>query len=75
MNDQEKELNDTIGNKIRAIRKKRNISQETLASMFDISYQQIQKYENGKNRISAARLILLLHFMKVSTNVFFDETL
>lgn len=73
MNKKEKELNSRIGYKIREIRKKKNMSQEAVANIFNISYQQVQKYESGKNRISAARLILLLHFMKVSTREFFEK--
>lgn len=45
-----------IGQKIRAVRVAKNISQVTLADGLGISFQQIQKYERGANRVSAGRL-------------------
>ena len=37
----------TIGEKIRDLRKKNNITQETLAAYLNISYQSVSKWENG----------------------------
>lgn len=44
-----------IGNNLVRIRKARGMSLETLASMVGVTFQQIQKYSNGKNRISASK--------------------
>jgi transcriptional regulator with XRE-family HTH domain len=46
-----------IGERIRARRSQIDISQETLGSALGVSFQQIQKYEKGLNRISSGRLI------------------
>lgn len=46
-----------IGQRIRSLRMTKGITQEWLADRLLISCQQLQKYENGANRISAARLV------------------
>lgn len=45
-----------IGEKVRGYRNIRNISQEELGRMLGVSFQQIQKYEKGDNRITSSRL-------------------
>ena len=56
----------TIGQRIRAMRKKNRMSQEQLGKEIGVSFQQIQKYENGANRITAARLVSLARKLGVS---------
>lgn len=57
-----------IGLRIRNVRKKARMSQETLGKALGISFQQIQKYENGVNRIGAARLVKAAGALGVSTD-------
>ena len=45
-----------IGRKIRALRLERGLSQSGLAKGIDLTFQQVQKYEMGTNRVSAGRL-------------------
>jgi transcriptional regulator with XRE-family HTH domain len=45
-----------IGRKIRALRLKRGLSQSRLAAGIGLTFQQVQKYEKGTNRVSAGRL-------------------
>jgi transcriptional regulator with XRE-family HTH domain len=45
-----------IGRKIRALRLQRGLSQTDLADGIDLTFQQVQKYEKGTNRVSAGRL-------------------
>src|SRR5437868_15525867 len=45
-----------IGHKIRALRLERGLSQSGLADGIDLTFQQVQKYEKGTNRVSAGRL-------------------
>jgi transcriptional regulator with XRE-family HTH domain len=45
-----------IGKRIRAQRLSRGMSQEDLAARLGVTFQQLQKYEKGANRVSAARL-------------------
>ena len=48
-------------------------SQEAVATLLGISFQQLQKYENGVNRISASRLYDLAHILRTPIHFFFDE--
>src|ERR1051325_8163850 len=45
-----------IGRKIRALRLERGLSQSALAEGIGLTFQQVQKYEKGANRVSAGRL-------------------
>lgn len=56
-----KELDAVIGQNIRNLRLKAGVTQEGLGEALGITFQQIQKYEKGANRVSAAALI---HFRK-----------
>lgn len=49
-------LETEIGKRISAFRKERALSQEELADRLSVSYQQVQKYEKGRTRISVSRL-------------------
>jgi transcriptional regulator with XRE-family HTH domain len=46
-----------IGGKIRGYRNQRGISQDELGQMLGVSFQQVQKYEKGVNRVTGARLL------------------
>lgn len=48
-----------IGANIRACRERVKYPQDKLAASVGVSHQQIQKYESGKNRITAARLVAI----------------
>lgn len=50
---------EALGQRVRAARKLNNISQKQLGAALNISFQQIQKYENGSNRISCSTLKLI----------------
>ena len=45
-----------IGKRVRALRLQRGMTQVKLGEMLSVTFQQVQKYENGANRISAGRL-------------------
>lgn len=60
-----------VGHKLRQLRKARNLSQTDLGRDLGISFQQIQKYEAGSNRISASRLFELAQALNVSPDYFF----
>lgn len=66
------DIDNFIGQKLLAIRKLRGLSQEVLADHMDITFQQIQKYENGQNRISAARLYDASKILGVGVEYFYD---
>lgn len=60
-----------VGQNLRAIRVKNGLSQEQLADAVGVSFQQIQKYECGKNRISASRLVEMANSLGVELEEMF----
>ena len=61
-----------VGERIRARRAELGLTQEQLAEALKVSYQQIQKYETGANRISAGRLFELARKLGVDVSYFFE---
>lgn len=45
-----------VGARIRLLRKLKGMSQDTLANILGLTFQQVQKYERGANRVSASKL-------------------
>lgn len=62
-----------VGQRIRQRRVLLGISQEKLAETMGMTFQQVQKYERGKNRVSASRLYQLSHILDVNISYFFDN--
>jgi transcriptional regulator with XRE-family HTH domain len=60
-----------IGRKLREIRHWRSLSQKELAAKVNVTFQQLQKYELGTNRISAGRLYDLSQILDVDIKDFF----
>lgn len=60
-----------IGNKVRERRLEIGMSQERLADALGITFQQVQKYEKGVNRIAASRLFEMTHALDVNIAYFF----
>ncbi len=61
-----------VGRRLKQRREDLNMSQERLAEMLGISFQQVQKYERGLNRVGASRLFQLCGIMAVDSSFFFD---
>ena len=62
----------SIGSRLRLRRLAMGFSQETLARALGITFQQIQKYERGTNRIFASRLFHLARVLRVPVAYFFQ---
>ena len=62
-----------VGARVRMRRKLLGMSQTTLGDALGLTFQQVQKYENGTNRISASRLFKLSQVLDVSTEYFFED--
>jgi transcriptional regulator with XRE-family HTH domain len=60
-----------IGARLRSRRKLLGMSQRDLGGVIDITFQQIQKYENGKNKIGAVRLMDFCNALKVPITFFY----
>jgi transcriptional regulator with XRE-family HTH domain len=67
-------VDEAVGARIRLLRKRRKISQEELGKAIGVTFQQVQKYENGKNRIGASRLHLVAIALNVPISELFDGT-
>jgi len=61
-----------VGGRIRARRKVLGVSQETLADALGLTFQQVQKYERGANRVSASKLYEIAKSLQVSIAYFFE---
>lgn len=66
-------LDITIGKQIRFRRNLLGITQNTLAKELGISFQQVQKYESGQNKINAVKLYHIAYFLKTPLPEFFIE--
>ena len=62
-----------VGTRVRQRRTLLGFSQERLASALDLTFQQVQKYERGANRIGAGRLYQLARALEVPVTYFFEE--
>jgi len=65
-------IDQQVGDRIRRRRTLLGYTQEQLAEALDISYQQIQKYETGANRVSAGRLYQIAQRLEAPVSYFFD---
>src|ERR1700743_2065588 len=55
-----------IGGRLKLYRQRASLSQTALGKHLGVSFQQVQKYENGTNRISAATLMKIARFLNIS---------
>ena len=62
-----------IGQQLKALRIYKGMSQSELGEQIGVSFQQVQKYENGKNRISATTLFHLQKILDADIMDFFPE--
>ena len=62
-----------VGQRIRTRRLLLGMSQEKFAALMGVSFQQIQKYEKGNNRIGASRLWDISKLLKTDLNFFFED--
>lgn len=63
-----------IGRRVRVFRLERKMSQEKLADQLGLTFQQVQKYEKGTNRIAAGRLQQISEIFELPVSAFYDET-
>ncbi len=61
-----------VGNRLKIRRNELGISQTKISEMLGITFQQVQKYEKGLNRIGSSRLYEFSKILKVPVSYFFD---
>ena len=70
---QSRSFDQHIAGRIRARRLLLGISQAKLGARLGVTFQQVQKYESGTNRVSAGRLWEIAKFFETPVGWFFDE--
>ncbi|MCX8998248.1 helix-turn-helix domain-containing protein [Rhizobiaceae bacterium BDR2-2] len=61
-----------VGKKIRVQRTMKKMSQTELGNRIGVTFQQVQKYERGSNRVSASKLVEIARALDVDVRLFFD---
>ncbi len=62
-----------VGARVRLRRTLLGMSQDTLGKALGLTFQQIQKYERGANRMGSSRLFKIANLLQVDVSYFFDE--
>ena len=62
-----------VGLRVRAQRATRGLSQHELAEELGVTFQQVQKYERGLNRIGAGRLFQIAEILDVPVSFFYED--
>lgn len=62
-----------VGSRVRLRRMLVGMSQEKLGEMLGLTFQQVQKYEKGVNRIGAGRLFQMAHILGVPIGYFYED--
>ena len=68
-------VDEHVGRRVRSRRKLVRLSQAQLADELGLTFQQVQKYERGANRISASKLFMIARVLEVPVSYFFDGLL
>ena len=63
-----------VGNRVRMRRLILSMSQEKLGDAIGLTFQQVQKYEKGTNRMGSSRLVQIANVLKVPVTFFFEGT-
>lgn len=61
----------TLGQRIKVRRSELGMSQQELATALGVSFQQVQKYETGRNRVTANRLEVIAKALRMPVNFFY----
>jgi transcriptional regulator with XRE-family HTH domain len=75
LKDREKLLDIKVGTRLKLLRKSLKIPRRRLGEYVDVTYQQIQKYEKGANRIPASKLFQFSQMLGVPIDYFFTAEL
>ena len=62
-----------VGIRIATLRKAKGLSQTALGTAIGVTFQQVQKYEKGTNRVGASRLQQIAQMLDVQVSTFFSD--
>ena len=68
------DIDRTVGVRIRTLRKSQGMTQTAMSKAVGVTFQQVQKYENGTNRVGASRLQEVARVLDVPITVLFGDT-
>lgn len=69
------QIDQYIGARLRQARKQKDMSQQALGEALGVSFQQIQKYERGSNRISCSTLVVICRALDLPPSFFLPQDL
>ncbi len=64
-----------VGRRLKLLRRQKHISQKVLAERLEITFQQVQKYEKGLNRLPAGRMLAICMALDITPNDLFHDLL
>lgn len=64
-----------VGRRLKLLRNQRHVSQKALAERLGVTFQQIQKYEKGLNRLPASRMLSICFALDITPNDLFHDLL
>jgi transcriptional regulator with XRE-family HTH domain len=67
------EINILLGQRLFLLRNQRNLSKTEFAKILHISHQQLDKYEKGLNRISAAKIAIICYKLQINSVFFYSD--
>jgi transcriptional regulator with XRE-family HTH domain len=67
------EIDTVVGRRLREARLLAGLSQGRLGARIGVTFQAVQKYESGENRLSASRLLAVAEFLKQPISFFFGD--
>ena len=73
--DQQNAIDQYVGARLKLLRRQKHISQKDLAKRLEISFQQVQKYEKGLNRLPAGRMLGICMALDITPNDLFHDLL
>lgn len=71
--EREKTIDKQVGLRVRACRLAKDMTQQDVANKVGVKFQQVQKYETGKNRISISKLVLICEVLGVTVSSVLDD--
>ena len=66
------DIDEDLGSRLRMARMTAGLTQQDLGEILDITFQQVQKYEKGTNRVAASKIPLICDVLQISPSYFFD---
>lgn len=64
-----------VGRRLKLLRSQKHVSQKSLADKLGVTFQQIQKYEKGLNRLPASRMLAICFALDITPNDLFKDLL